>query len=880
MQDTDSFVPSPLFANQQITMINNCSGFAPGYYQSPRDATCDNYVNSLDLYGDNIYIGGDFTTPESHIMGKSIITGNHFPLAKGLDQRVNAIFYNNLNNRLYAGGEFKNDGFGTPMYYISYYIASLDNWIPMGLNSGQIPGLNDHVYAITGIGLDKYIGGAFKEDNNGGVFRYITRYNSINDTFNPLKGLTYGVNNTVYAIAYDGGDYYYVGGNFQNAGGQQANNIARYSISNQVWEPLMDTTTKRNGVDGTVYTIVYDSNTSRVYVGGSFLKVSGHNFYNITYWDINAINWNYIGNSNSYNGTNGSVLTIIKDPNTNNFYIGGNFYYTDIDDSGLPINNLTYKYYNLATWDGNIWNYIGTSNTQNGTDDVVHSVFLDNTNKLYVGGDFKNIDYNGTTGINANYIAYWDSGWNLLTQTSGNGTNSFVNTITGNNSNNIYIGGNFTTVDYSGSTSGISANHIVIWQNGTTWVTLQDGGTNNGLNDTVNTLYYDIINSILYIGGLFSYAYLDISPPTTKGPYYNSVKWNGANWEYIGANQDNNGVNGEVFTIYNNPNNNNTFMGGNFKLAGYDGRNSINSVKNITYFDGGSKWFSLEYNNYNVGVNSVVYALTVINRDLYVGGNFITTAPTLSTTYNTCNYIAKWSVDNEVWYPLIYDNNGNGDIGLNGDVRALSTNGTLLFVGGDFTSTSQGSFTFNHIAIWDPTLETWIQIITLGGDIGLDNSVLGLSCRFPYEILYVCGNFFRTFGGNLDLGYIATFNLNNIGTTNGFQQILAPNGTTYGTNVSTRAILDAFPRIFFGGEFTSTLDGAVPMAYLGDYLYIYISEAVTLKILPQDLPRLFLDTRTGIISSTHILTNRFKSVILINYIEDSPLNYWLIMYRS
>ena len=71
------------------------------------------------------------------------------------------------------------------------------------------------------------------------------------------------------------------------------------------------------------------------------------------------------------------------------------------------------------------------------------------------------------------------------------------------------------------------------------------------------------------------------------------------------------------------------------------------------------------------------------------------------------------------------------------------------------------------------------------------------------------------------------------------------------------------------------------MNYLGYYLYIYISPEVTLTI--EDLNfRQFLDTQTGIISQTYTLTNRFKSVILINYQEDSltPLKYWLIMYRS
>ena len=149
----------------------------------------------------------------------------------------------------------------------------------MGLNNGNNPGLNDKVYTITSLGTDEYIGGSFTRDSNDNTLNHITRYDTETDTFYPLTTLTYGVKNIVYTVVYNyNDDYYYVGGNFQNAGGQQANNIARYNVVNKIWEPLIDTTTRKNGVDGTVYTIFYDSDSSRLYVGGSFVKVSGYNF--------------------------------------------------------------------------------------------------------------------------------------------------------------------------------------------------------------------------------------------------------------------------------------------------------------------------------------------------------------------------------------------------------------------------------------------------------------------------------------------------------------------------------------------------------------------------------------------------------------------------
>jgi hypothetical protein len=544
----------------------------------------------------------------------------------------------------------------------------------------------------------------------------------------------------------------------------------------------------------------------------------------------------------------------------------------------------------LAYWNLNsgIWNYIGSNNLQNGTNDTVRTLYYDTGSYiLYVGGDFTQVDYNVVPGaINANYIAMWNvnsNSWNSVGN-SGNGTNSSVNSITGNNSGTIYVGGNFTIVEYNGTNQ--SANYIAIW-NGN-WVPLQQGSNiSNGLNGNVNTLYYDINYNILYIGGLFTYAYLDIISSIV--PYYNSVKWNlnSNSWDFIGANQQMNGVNGEVFSIFNNTSNN-TYISGTFNLAGYDGTNGVIDVQNITFFDGGSKWNQIEYNNYTIGVNGEeVFALSVIGDDIYVGGNFNATGPTQSEPYNVCNYIARWSTINEVWYPLIYlDRRNNGIIGLDGIVRALSTNGTLLFVGGDFTFTSNGSISLNYIAIWDPTLETWTQIITTDNasnvGYGVNNSVLGLSCRFPYKTLYLSGNFTAVPNIEVPLAHIASFDLNNVGTQQGFQQIIDLYGNI-GTNGSTNTILDVYPRVYFGGEFTYTdPTNNIEMNYLGFYLYIYISPEVVLYIqVPGTPPRQFLDTQTGIISPTYTLTNKFKSVILINCQEETiPSRYWLIMYRS
>jgi len=864
------------FPDQQVTYINDSTGSAPGYFASPNSNDTDSFVFSLETDGVNTYVGGDFGAPQNHVMG---IDNNNvnFPLENGLDSSVRALYYNSITQRLWAGGDFKFSGNGVLLYNISFYTSSTNVWYPIGFGNGIQPGLDSSVRAITRLGTNIYAGGDFKSDNNGVDLQRITKYNPINDTFNPLLGITYGVNGIVYSLAYDGSQYIYAGGDFQSAGGQQANNIARYNTNNDTWEPLQDFSsgsgTLQNGVQGIVYTILIDG--TNIYVGGEFLKVSGKDFYNIAYWDATNYVWKGVGTFSPFgpeNGTNGPVYTIISSGTPGSIFIGGDF--IGVDYNGIAPSPITQNYYRLASWNGSSWGFIGSGPFQNGTNAAVKALYFDSS-RLFVGGDFRLVDYNGTTGQPMNYISFWDgSSWNQLTGGFfGNGTNGPINAIASDGSR-IYVGGLFTLVDYTGIT-GTLAYNIAFW-NGS-WNQLS-GGTGNGVNGRVRSISYDSITGEYYIGGSFTGADYNGIIPNSQ-PFYNAVMWNGS-WNFIGTSSTNNGTNGTVYSIYHNSSfNNNTYMGGNFNLIGYDGVNGEQNANNIGYFDG-TKWFNLRY-KHGPGLNNIVYALTSIGLDLYVGGEFTTTNLTNNYgSYTQLNYIAKWSTVNEAWYPLIYYNplvSTTGEIGLNNSVRALATNGTLLYVGGDFTATNGSSFQLNYIGVWDPIINTWSQIITPpGSDVGLDNSVYGLSCRSPYTNLYVGGVFTQTSGGSIQLNRISKVDLTNFGT--GFQQIL-DSVSNLGTNNTVNTILDAYPYTYFGGEFTSTGGASsVSMSYLGYYLYIYISPAVVLDATAAGYQ--FLDTQTGTITSTFTLTNRFKSVILINYQNLSPLQYWLIMYRS
>ena len=652
----------------------------------------------------------------------------------------------------------------------------------------------------------------------------------------------------------------------------QANSIARYNLGTSQWEPLVDANTFKNGVNGTVNTILLQG--SNVYVGGSFTKAGGKTCYNLAYWDTNTNKWFEIGSSSVKNGTNGPVYTIIY--NSPYFYIGGDFTGTDFDGLNVVPPN---KFYRIALSNGTTsWLYLGTSGTQNGANGVVHTLYYDiPTSRIYVGGDFTSVD---NTAFPANRIAYFDEiglFWNYLGSSSGqNGTNASVNSVTVDNANNICVGGNFTLVDFNGIT-GTKANYIALY-NGGTWSYLSQvllDPLKNGTNGQVRTLYYDSSLDYLYVGGTFTGT--DFNGLTTVGdPYYNTVRWKGGGWSQVGSNNLQNGANGTVYSISYSNVSGQTYLGGKFLLVDFDGVNGLRNVNNVSFWDGGTKWNNLEY-IHHPGIDGTVRALTVIGDDIYVGGDF-TKLNFGSGPSNTLNYIARWNVISQVWHPLTYvDPFSAGHIGLNGIVNALATNGTVLYVGGDFTAIDAASVPsdiLNYIGIWNPVNETWMQIIT-SVDYGLDKFVKGLSCRSPYTSLYVSGDFNQTQGGAISIAHIARVDLTEL--TAGFKQIL-DSVDNYGVNNTTaNTILDFYPYVYFGGDFANSNTTFIPMPYLGYYLYTYISDNVQVDAPPG--PELFLDTQTGVISTTFNLTNRFKSMTIVSCQELTD-KYWLIMYRS
>jgi hypothetical protein len=176
-----------------------------------------------------------------------------------------------------------------------------------------------------------------------------------------------------------------------------------------------------------------------------------------------------------------------------------------------------------------------------------------------------------------------------------------------------------------------------------------------------------MIGNDLYVGGLFTTAGLTNAK--------NIAKWNGINWIALGAGVNQNASGVHSLTAIGTD----LYVGG-----GFWGTGGANGTHNVVKWNTiNSTWSPLA-----AGLNSTVYALTVMNGELYAAGDF-----TNAIGFNSINHIAKW--DGTSWLQL--DNGTTG--GVSGANWAVTAVNNELYVGGNFTNA--GSVSANAIAKWD-----------------------------------------------------------------------------------------------------------------------------------------------------------------------------------
>jgi len=390
-------------------------------------------------------------------------------------------------------------------------------------------------------------------------------------------------------------------------------------------------------------------------------------------------------------------------------YAGGSFNTIN----GTPLGTL-------AKWDGTSWSSVGLTGT-------VLSLAVNGGN-LYAAGAFTNMDGQGVVMTN---IGYFDgSTWHAM----GTGVGKPGGTVESIaiQGGLIYAGGLFTNAGSQFVTN------MAVW-NGSSWS--QVGG---GVGVAGSTIVYSVAvnGSSVYAGGVFAQAG---STPAT-----NIARWDGANWNSVGSGLTGTGsgvttlgvLNGSIcaagiftnagglkltnFAVWNGTSwdgakggisstgerivstGTNVYVGGLFLAAG-------NKLANgIAAWDG-ANWSPIGIPGQINGVSGGVRVLANDGTNLYAGGAFL-----WAGSANPVN-IARWDGTN--WWPL--------GAGLNGTVDAIAVSNNLVYAGGTFTATGDGT-ALPYFGVWNGT--NWASLGSAGGQV--------FASAVNSNGVYACGSYF------------------------------------------------------------------------------------------------------------------------------------------
>ena len=639
-------------------------------------------IYTMDFAAGNLYVGGAFTYAGGFFAPNiARWDGSAWhSLGAGINNSVFHIAATATN--VYVGGAFTMAG-ATAANHIARWDGA--SWFALGSGTN-----GSSVSTILVNGQDVYVGGTFTTAGSTSVHN-VARWDGT--SWYDLNG---GVSGTVHDFALFGTDLYVGGYFFSSGNGSQVfNNVARYSTTGNQWYAL--STGAYIGTTGPVYALVHSTVGYGLYVAGEFATAGELQAHNVVMWSTSGGGWSVLGVGTS-NGTNGAVLDLGMTAN-GYLYVAGIF-----DVAGRVLTNGGVPANNAARWYGGIWSALGTGLGINGGVTSVNAVLvvtIGGTTSVYVGGAFLSVG-----NLPANNIARWDgTSWSTLGSGVNNGVIGIVLALARGPGSEIYVGGVF---NQAGS---IGVHNVARWSSGSGWSNM-NGGVTGG---SVRALAYNNYDLNLYVGGFFTQAGGSVS-------VNNIARWNsggGSNsWSALrqGTTQSN-GVDGVVTTIAIRDADHKVYVGGQFDSAG--GQTAGNLAR------WGANGTSFFWNTLGTA-NDLVSSLVFIDDTLYAGGNFTSMSPGGSV-----NHVARYSFSAGIWYSL-----GSGSTnGVNGPVSTLATNGSNLYVGGEFTSA--GGTAVNNVTSWNGS--AWS---TLAGGVSNavdDQPVSGITVEG--STVYVAGMF-------------------------------------------------------------------------------------------------------------------------------------------
>jgi len=400
-------------------------------------------VLSLAVDDTTVYLGGEFST----------ISGNSRSYI-GAHNKDNSTSDWNASVTSIAGGVYALEISGTTLYmggsFTEVTSTARNNLAAVSTVTGDVtawdPDVADgYVSDILIDGTSLYAGGSFSDVNGGTVRNMVAEFAIIDGTvtsFDPSFGgpslLVYGLSTSTAGL--------FAGGSFTLSSASTRNYIAAIdptTLEVTSFDPNVGSTVRSLDVDGTT-----------LFAGGDFTMVNGattRNYLasfdttaataNVTDWDPNI----------AYNMGQPAVYSVLVDSASTTVYVGGAF--NTVNGGGTTRNRLaSFNYVDENTgtatdWDPDVVGSFGFGGT-------IYALDTDGT-YIYAAGDMATAG-----GTDRNNAASFDKDLGALTAWNpdipGNFGQNMVYALAVDTST-VYIGGNFATVNNDVTRNGIAA---------------------------------------------------------------------------------------------------------------------------------------------------------------------------------------------------------------------------------------------------------------------------------------------------------------------------------------------------------------------------------------------------------------------------------------
>ncbi len=588
-------------------------------------------VYDIEILSDGrIVVGGDFDSIEGQsTQNLAVFDGADWSVLGNGDAPSGAVrvIEELSDGRICIGGDFAEIGSLTVNRIACWDGAQ---WQALGA------GLNSAVHALLEDGGDLLVGGFFSvTDSNGDSSSGVGRWDGA-EWHGVAGGVQGGSVTSVRALKHGPSGELFVGGTFTSAGDASnavaATNIAK--LDNGQWSALgsgaQNTVGMVLGAVTGVNDFLLDSANHSLLVTGLF-SLAGDKFsLNIGRWQLGATDdtgWSKVVGPGEFAGADMAVVTLASGPD-GTAYATGRF----STIGGKSIESIAE--YSDFSWEGMPGHLSGD----------VADIVIDSTGTAYVGGSFTL----ATNSQNISNLAAWDgNSWSavpgspseqVVSMAISPGDDLYVATSSGS-------GGDFTVQEWDGSA----------WQ--------QLGAA---LDDNVTSMQVTPSGE-LYIGGQFD-------EDATGTALAGIARWDGAAWAEVSSGVDEMGYVRDM-TIYD----------GKLLVVGkFDEVGGGQAAGSVALWDGTS-WDSLGGGlppRFPGGSAPTVLSVAAKANGFFVSGTF----PNIDS--QPVNYIAWW--DGQDWHAL-------GE-GLSDFAQAMTIVDRQLIVGGVFTEAgAQPSY---HIGVW------------------------------------------------------------------------------------------------------------------------------------------------------------------------------------